>query len=84
MTAAAGRGPRSWAVLAGCVVAVVAVGAAAGWVGASTGGGAGRTGASTATDASACDAADVAERVLPSVVTIEVGGDGAGARAAAR
>ncbi|MGN8048491.1 S1C family serine protease [Curtobacterium sp. 22159] len=66
-----------WTAVVGGVVVVVAVGALAGWVGATTGGGArSGTGGATVGRAAACDAAQVARRVLPSVVTIEVGGDG--------
>ncbi len=73
---------RFWTVFGACVLAVVALGAVAGWIGSGSGrdtsdaDGAGST-TGTASHA-ACNAADVAREVLPSVVTIEVGSSSGG------
>lgn len=73
---------RFWTVFGACVLAVVAVGAVAGWIGSGAGRGtsdADAVGSTTGTaNHAACNAADVAREVLPSVVTIEVGSSSGG------
>jgi putative serine protease PepD len=63
------------------VVAVLAVGTLAGWIGSRNEARTDEAGAGRTTTAAVCNAADVARRVLPSVVTIEVSspsGEGSG------
>ncbi|WIB34362.1 trypsin-like peptidase domain-containing protein [Curtobacterium sp. MCSS17_005] len=72
---------RYWVFFAVSVVAVVAVGALAGWIGSRTGAPTNQAAVGRTNISSVCNAADVARRVLPSVVTIEVAsasGEGSG------
>lgn len=73
---------RFWTVFGACVLAVVALGAVAGWIGSGAGldtSDADAAGSTTGTAShAACNAADVARAVLPSVVTIEVGSSSGG------
>ncbi|WP_181422607.1 S1C family serine protease [Curtobacterium sp. MCLR17_043] len=72
---------RSWLFFGASVVAVLAVGTLAGWIGSRNEARTDEAGAGRTTTAAVCNAADVARRVLPSVVTIEVSspsGEGSG------